>query len=161
MSVNELQLTHVPRVKVGMLIRKPPAEVFRAFVDPDVTTRFWFTKSSGEVVTGASLTWDWEMYGLSQEVSVKEVQADRLIRFEWGPKGTATTIEFRFVPWRGDTTYVQVTESGLGGTGDEMVAHVADSAGGFSFVLAAAKALLEHDTVLTLVADHVPEGLEL
>jgi catechol 2,3-dioxygenase-like lactoylglutathione lyase family enzyme len=32
-----------------MLIRKPAAEVFEAFVDPDVTTHFWFTKGSGRL----------------------------------------------------------------------------------------------------------------
>jgi hypothetical protein len=32
--------------KAQMVIRKPVAEVFEAFVDADVTTKFWFTKSS-------------------------------------------------------------------------------------------------------------------
>lgn len=38
-------LTQQPVVKAEMLIRKPVEEVFEAFVDPAVTTRFWFTKS--------------------------------------------------------------------------------------------------------------------
>jgi uncharacterized protein YndB with AHSA1/START domain len=42
-----LELTSVPSVKVGMLIRRKPAEVFQAIVDPAVTTRIWYTKSSG------------------------------------------------------------------------------------------------------------------
>jgi uncharacterized protein YndB with AHSA1/START domain len=29
-----------------MLIRKPVAEVFEAFVDPAITSRFWFNKGS-------------------------------------------------------------------------------------------------------------------
>ena len=36
-------------VKVGMLIRRPPEDVFEAFADPAITTRFWFTKSSGRL----------------------------------------------------------------------------------------------------------------
>ena len=47
--MENLQLTHVPKSKTGMLIRKPVAEVFEAFVDPDITTKFWFTKSSGRL----------------------------------------------------------------------------------------------------------------
>jgi uncharacterized protein YndB with AHSA1/START domain len=39
------QLTQVPVMKTGMLIRKPVAEVFEAFVNPDITTQIWFTKS--------------------------------------------------------------------------------------------------------------------
>lgn len=40
-----LQLTQVPVAKTGMLIRKPVAEVFEAFIDPNITTKFWFTRS--------------------------------------------------------------------------------------------------------------------
>jgi uncharacterized protein YndB with AHSA1/START domain len=35
-----------------MLIRKPVADVFEAFVNPDITTKFWFTKSSGRLDAG-------------------------------------------------------------------------------------------------------------
>ena len=42
-----LQLTQVPVAKAAMLIRKPTAEVFEAFVDPAITSKFWFTKSTG------------------------------------------------------------------------------------------------------------------
>lgn len=38
-----------PVSKTQMLIRQPAPTVFEAFVDPDVTTRFWFTHSTGEI----------------------------------------------------------------------------------------------------------------
>jgi uncharacterized protein YndB with AHSA1/START domain len=41
--------------KAEMLIRRPVAEVFEAFVDPAVTTRFWFTKSEGFALVLAGL----------------------------------------------------------------------------------------------------------
>ena len=47
-----LQLTQAPVAKAEMLIRKPVAEVFEAFVDPEITRRFWFTKSTGRLETG-------------------------------------------------------------------------------------------------------------
>jgi len=40
-----------------MMIRKPVATVFQAFIDPSVTTRFWFTKSSGKLEAGKTITW--------------------------------------------------------------------------------------------------------
>ena len=46
------QTTQSPMAKTGMLIRKPVGQVFDAFVDPLVTTRFWFTKSSGRLEAG-------------------------------------------------------------------------------------------------------------
>jgi uncharacterized protein YndB with AHSA1/START domain len=156
----KLQLTKVPTVQAGMLIRKPPHEVFQAFVDPDITTRFWFTRSSGRVEPGAKLQWDWEMYDLSNQVAVKEVEENKRIVIDWNLDEKPTNVEFRFIPWR-EHTYVQITETGLSGTGDEVCTHAADSTGGFSFVLAAAKAYLEHGVVLTVVLDHIPEGLEL
>jgi uncharacterized protein YndB with AHSA1/START domain len=154
-SAQTLQLTQVPPVKVGMRIRRPPSEVFRAFVDPAVTTRFWFTKSSGRLVPGASVRWEWEMYGVSAEVSVKELEKDRRVLIEWGDGDEATTVEFRLIPWD-DDTYVQVTETGFSGDGDEIVARIADSTGGFTNVLCALKALLEHDVELNVVLDHTP-----
>ena len=39
-------------LKVDMLIRKPVKEVFEAFIDPSITTKFWFTKSSGRLEVG-------------------------------------------------------------------------------------------------------------
>jgi uncharacterized protein YndB with AHSA1/START domain len=161
MSVDDLRLTQIPSVKVGMLIRRPPGEVFQALIDPAITTRFWFTGSSGKLVPGASVRWDWEMYGVSTEVSVKAVEADSRILIEWGNGDESTTVEFRFIPWEDDTTFVQVTETGLSGDGDEIVSSVAGSTGGFCQVLCALKALLEHDVVLTVVRDRFPKGLEL
>ena len=45
-----------------MLIRKPAAEVFQAFVDPEITSKFWFSRGSGRLEVGKSVRWDWEMY---------------------------------------------------------------------------------------------------
>ena len=45
----KVELTRAPVAETAMLIRKPIADVFEAFIDPDVTTNFWFTKSSGRL----------------------------------------------------------------------------------------------------------------
>lgn len=160
--MNDLHLTHIPSVKVGMLVRRSPGDVFQAIVDPAITTKFWFTKSTGKVVPGAKLRWDWEMYGASANVSVKEVEEDSRVLIDWGgDDDNTTTVEFRFIPMEGHATYVEVTESGLSGDGDEIVSRVAGSTGGFTIALCALKALLEHDIALTVVLDRYPAGLEL
>ena len=41
--MGKLQLTQAPIAKAEMLIRKPVAEVFEAFVDPEITRKFWFS----------------------------------------------------------------------------------------------------------------------
>jgi uncharacterized protein YndB with AHSA1/START domain len=157
MSVDTLQFTRVPTVNVGMLIRRPPDEVFQAFVDPAITTKFWFTKSSGKMTPGANLRWEWEMYGVSTSVRVQDVEDNSRIRFEWDDHDP-TTVEVRVVP-RSDGTYVQVTETGLSGDGDTVVSRAIDSTGGFTMVLCALKALLEHGVVLAVVRDRDPDAM--
>jgi uncharacterized protein YndB with AHSA1/START domain len=38
-----------PVAKAEMLTRKPVAEVFEAFVNPAITSKFWFSKGSESV----------------------------------------------------------------------------------------------------------------
>jgi len=145
----------------GMLIRKPPADVFRAFVDPAVTTKFWYTRSSGPMTAGAKLRWDWEMFGASADVVVKTVEPERRIVFDWGFDGAMRTVELRFVPWN-EHTYVNVVETGYrGDTPEALATQAIDSIAGFALVLAAAKAWLEHGLQLAVVADHLVPGLQV
>ena len=157
MTIQSLALTKPPVVTTDMLIRRPASEVYEAFADPAVTTKFWFTKSSGRLKPGARVRWDWEMFDLHTFVTVKEAAAGRRLLIEWNPD-QPSTVEFTFTPESDDTTYVVITESNLNGTGDEIVAHLVGSASGFSKILAAAKALLEHGIALNVVADHKVEN---
>ena len=53
-----LELTQLPVTSTGMLIRKPVAEVFEAFINPNITTKFWFTKGSGRLEAGKQVQWE-------------------------------------------------------------------------------------------------------
>lgn len=147
---------HDPVVKAEMLIRRPVSQVFRAFVDPAITTRFWFTDSSGQLAVGARVRWSWRMYGASTEVRVLAMEPDRRILIEWDDP--PTRVEWVFTARPDQTTYVSISHSGFGGDTPDRVRQALDSMGGFSFVLAALKALLEHDIELDLVADHYPDA---
>ena len=140
--------------RAQMLIRKPIGEVFEAFVDPAITTRFWFTKSSGRLAPGADVRWEWEMYGVSAKVSVKAIEPNRRILIEWGEP--PCPVEWQFSPRADATTFVTISNWGFHGSDDEVVRQAIDSTGGFSLVLAGLKALLEHGIALNLVADHHP-----
>jgi len=147
-------------VKTGMLIRKPVADVFEAFINPEITTKFWFTKSSGRLETGKQVQWDWEMYGISIPVTVKCIEALKRIVIEWPGQNGPSTVEWTFRPLDDRSTFVNITNSGFIGNGDELVREAADSTQGFSLVLAGLKALLEHNVQLNLVADRYPKGVE-
>jgi uncharacterized protein YndB with AHSA1/START domain len=158
--MDNLQLSQTPITKTGMLIRKPAADVFEAFVNPDITTKFWFTKGSGRLEAGKQIQWDWEMYDISIPITVKAIEPNKRIVIEWAGYGGVTTVEWIFEPQPEGTTFVRITETGFTGSGDELVKRVTDSTGGFSLVLAGLKALLEHDIRLNLVADRFPKGIE-
>jgi uncharacterized protein YndB with AHSA1/START domain len=155
-----LQLKRVPITKTGMLIRKPVADVFEAFVNPDITTQFWFTRSSGRLQAGKQVQWDWDMYDISIPVTAKAIEPDRRLVIEWPGQSGPTTVEWVFAPQEDGTTFVSITEAGFTGDGDELVKQVTDSTQGFSLVLAGLKALLEHKVRLNLVADRYPKGIE-
>ena len=148
-----------PVAAAQMLIRRPAEAVFEAFADPAVTTRFWFSKSSGRLEPGRTVRWEWEMYGVGTPVRVREVEPGRRILIDWGDEGDVTHVEWRFEPRGADGTFVTVRNWGFAGDPDEAVAKALDSTGGFNLVLAGAKAFLEHDIALNLVADHAPDSL--
>ena len=142
--------------KTEMLIRKPVAEVFEAFINPAITTKFWFTKSSGKLEAGKQIRWEWEMYNASAEVDVKVIEPNSRIIIDWGDPGQKTTVEWIFTPRPDDTTFVSITNYGFQGTEDEIAEQAIGSTEGFTFVLAGLKALLEHNINLNLTADRFP-----
>lgn len=146
-------LNEIPIVKAEMMIRKPLAEVFEAFIDPAVTTKFWFTKSSGRLTEGSRIRWEWEMYGASDELNVLAVERNERIRIQWSD---STETEWSFAPRADDETMVTITTSGYTGSGDAIVGRAIDDMGGYTIVLCGAKAYLEHGIQLNLVADKAP-----
>lgn len=157
-TTDGLRLTRPPIATTAMLIRKPVADVFAAFVDPAITSRFWFTRGSGRLEPGARVTWEWEMYGASAPVAVLAVEPDERILVEWGKEGSATTIEWRFAAQPDGTTFVSIENRGFAGDGDAVLAQVIDATEGFTFLLAGLKPWLEHGIALNLIGDRFPAG---
>jgi uncharacterized protein YndB with AHSA1/START domain len=143
--------------KAELLIRKPVAEVFEAFINPEITTQFWFTKSSGLLEAGKQIQWTWEMYNLSTPVHVRAIEPNKRILIDWGTDSTLTTVEWIFTPYK-DNTFVSVTNSGFTGTDDEIIQQALGSTEGFTLLLAGLKAFLEHNIHLNLTLDRFPNG---
>ena len=142
-----------------MLIRKPVSEVFEAIVNPDLTTKFWFTKSSGRLEEGKQVQWEWEMYGISIPVNVRLVERNKRIVIEWPGRDQPGTVECVFTTLEDGSTFVSITNSGFTGSVEQIAAQVADATQGFTLVLAGLKALLEFNVSLNLVADRYPRGV--
>jgi uncharacterized protein YndB with AHSA1/START domain len=147
-------MTNIPTVETQMLVRRPAQQVFQAFIDPAITTNFWFTKSSGKLDIGNLITWEWEMYNISTQVKVKEIIENEKITIDWG--NPTTTVEFYFHSLPNDTTYVIIKNYGFNQTGQELIQAIKDNTGGFTTVLDGLKAFLEHGLKLNLIADKFP-----
>ena len=151
------ELKFAPAAKTAMFIRRPVAEVFEAFTDPRITTKFWFTKSSGRLEGGKQLTWEWEMYNASTQVTVKVIEPNQRIVIEWDGYDGRTTVEWKFESLK-EGTFVSIAESGWTSGPDDIHEYVSSSTEGFTLTLAGLKALLEHAWRLNLVADRFPKG---
>ena len=146
--------------RTEMLIRRPIADVFDAFVDPYKTSMFWFTSGSDRLEASKRVQWRWDMYDLNVDVDVQVLEPNKRIIVDWSSGEAPTTVEWRFTPCSDDTTLVSITNSGFTGNEQSITKQALDSTEGFAFVLAGLKAYLEHGVQLNLVADRHPSGLE-
>jgi uncharacterized cupin superfamily protein/uncharacterized protein YndB with AHSA1/START domain len=148
-----------PTMQTAMLVRGAPADVFRVIADPELTSQIWFTESTGPLKPGASVRWTWGMYGgVWADVVVREFEPASRIVMEWAGEGEwPTTVEWTFEQYELGCM-VRVVEQGFAGSRGQAVARAMDSMGGFSLVLAAVKAFVEHDVVLRVVHDRHPDA---
>jgi uncharacterized protein YndB with AHSA1/START domain len=152
--------TNTPVAKTSMLIRRPVHDVYEAFVDPTVTTRFWFTRSTGRLDQHDHLRWEWDTYDVHSDVEVVEIVPDRRIVITWSGYQARERVEWAFTDRRDGTTYLTIEHSGFAGEPDELVEQVVSGTEGFAYTLAGAKAWLEHGIQLNLVPDKHPDHHE-
>jgi uncharacterized protein YndB with AHSA1/START domain len=156
----DMRLSKAPVARTGMLIRRPVEHVFEAIVNPEITSKFWFSKGSGRLEPGRKVRWEWESHDVSIEVTAKAVEFNKRVLMEWPGYTGPTEVEWTFQAIPDGTTFVRVSESGWTGDADKLVRYVADSTQGFTLMLAGMKALLEHNIRLNLTLDRYPKGIE-
>lgn len=142
--------------EAAMLIRKPISEVFGAFIDPAITTKIWFTHSSGKLEEGKSVDWTWKMFDHTVSVLVKKILPQEKIIIQWG-KDPEALVEWAFKSLKTDQTFVTITNRGFKGDQEALISQIRDATGGFTWVLAGLKAYLEYGIELNLIADRYPK----
>ena len=64
--------------RAKMLFRRPAREVFNAFVQPDLITKFWLKSTTGPLGQGAQVEWQFMVPGATERVNVwHEPSSDR------------------------------------------------------------------------------------
>lgn len=144
----------IARAKTEMLIRKPVAEVFAAFTQPDQITQFWLARASGKLEPGARVHWDFIVHGAETNVQVQELKPNERILIQWAD---GDTVDFRFERRAPAETFVSIENRGFSGDIDEVIAKAVDSTSGFTLVLCELKALLEHGIRMNYGPDKFPD----
>lgn len=144
-----------PTIETQMLIRKPVAEVFNAFIDPAITSKFWFSCSTGPLKEGKIVQWAWDKYQVKSKVMVFNILENKLIQIAWG-EDPKTSVDFIFDEISTEQTYVTIRNYDIPLQGSELTKFIIDATGGFTTVLDGLKAYLEHGLVLNLVDDKFP-----
>ena len=135
-------------VSASMLIRRPPGEVFAAFVNPMSLRKFWLSDASGPLAPGARVRWKFMVPGAEDDVIVRRFEAPERLAFDWSD-GSHVDMSFDLV--ESGVTKVTVRVSGF--SGDGILEQVAGTIEGFSIVLCDLKTLLESGTSANLVRD--------
>jgi uncharacterized protein YndB with AHSA1/START domain len=141
--------------KAEMLIRKPVSEVFAAFTEPEMITKFWLARASGRLEPGARVHWDFIVHGAASDVEVKELKPDERILIRWDD---GDTVDFRFTRRGPQETFVTIENRGFTGDAAEVLEKAVDSTGGFTLVLCELKALLEHGIRMNYGPDKFPDA---
>ena len=135
-----------------MMIRKPVAEVYNAFINPEITTQFWFSEGSAALSQGSTVEWTWKVLNHKVKIRVLSLIPNESILIQWGSDPDAQ-VRWSFEATTKSKTLVSIRNTGFKGNQDELISQIRDSTEGFTLVLTGLKALLEHGVVLNLVAD--------
>ena len=144
------------KAKAQMLVRKPPFTVYKAIVDADMMSQYWFTRRDGGLKEGENVLW---YIGQGEDapaidVRVKQLEQPEKIMIEWGQDGQYTQVLWQIEETADGNAKLSIEESGFTGSDHEIVQKALDSTGGFNQVIVALKALLEHNASINVVADH-------
>lgn len=132
-----------------MPIRRPAAEVFSAFVQPDLITKFWLKSTAGPLAQGAQVEWQFMVPGATERVRVTAFDAPRRIAFSWLEGGL--DVDMNFLAEQKDFTVFSVEVRGFQGEG--AMEQVVNATEGFSIVLCDLKVFLETGRPANLVKD--------
>ena len=137
----------VQHATAEMLIRRPPGEVFSAFVNPTLLRKFWLSDASGPLAPGARVRWKFMVPGAEADVVVRRFEAPSHLAFDW----SQGHVDMKFTAVDDEGTRVTVTVSGFDPR--QLLEQATQTIEGFSIVLCDLKTLLESGSSANLVRD--------
>jgi uncharacterized protein YndB with AHSA1/START domain len=134
--------------KSTILIRRPIATVFDAFVRPETITRFWLEATSAPLAPGVKAAWRFMVPGATETVEVTSFDPPHLIEFDWSD---GKHVKLSFDIFQPEIT--QITAVVTGFDAKSGMPEVVNATEGFTIVLCDLKTLLECGSSANLVRD--------
>lgn len=132
-------------------INKPVSEVFDAVVSSDILARYFTDASSGDLLAGEKVIWNWAGWG-DHPVEVKTVNGNELIELtlnskEWDKTSSDSydvLVTFEFEHLENGSTMLSISESGWKTDADGLKGSH-DNCGGWQHMALCLKAWLEYE----------------
>ena len=131
--------------KLSMLVRSSSTSVYAAFVEPKILSKFWLKRSSGPLLPGIPVKWEFKVPGASETTTADELRTGELIVFHWSD-GVKVRIEIEGMSR--NSSVVRVAAGPFASNSKAV-----DAAEGFCLVLCDLKILLETGKSPGLVKD--------
>ncbi|MCP3030646.1 SRPBCC family protein [Halobacillus sp. A1] len=124
-----------------MNILKPAEEIFEAIVDPVKIGNFWFSSSSERWEEGKTITLTYEEYNAAGDITVKELEKNKRIVFEWAGDHIVT---ITFVESENNSTIIEINEEGFKEESENLIGDLVDNKEGWVYMLTCLKGYMEH-----------------
>ncbi len=130
-------------IKTAIQISKSRNEVYEAIVNPGKMSNYFISASTGNMVEGKSVKWEFPEFEGEVLIEVSKVIPNEFISFEWeGAKGKKLKVEISLIEMPDKSTLVRVTEGKM--AADKAgIAWYGGNTEGWSNFLACLKAYLE------------------
>ena len=136
-------------VHVHERILRPVEEVFQALVDPARLGRFFVSRASGPLQGGTDVEWEFADVGARVRVSVREVEPNARVVFDWGASRVRTRVTILLRSDRPGTTIVTINESRFPLQREGMLRALEQNAG-WTYFICCLKAWVQHGINLRL-----------
>jgi uncharacterized protein YndB with AHSA1/START domain len=121
-----------------MLVKRPPGEVFAAFVNPQQLRKFWLSDASGPLAPRSRVQWSFMVPGATARVTVTRFESPHHLSFDWDDE---MHVAMTFEAFGDGGTKVDVDVTGFSGA--DAVKQATNTVEGFAIVLCDLKTLLE------------------
>jgi uncharacterized protein YndB with AHSA1/START domain len=97
-------------IKTAIQILKPVSEIFEAIVDPEKMSNYFISKSSGRMVEGRKIMWQFPEFEMEFPIRVGKIIKDKYISYYWEIDGSELHVEMSLAPRDNNSTIVTITE---------------------------------------------------